>query len=1355
MPRWIQGWRRTFVLGVSIASAVLGPGRSPAFAQGVSVLTRGYNNQRTGANVSETSLTPSNVTSGQFSKLFALPVDDQVYAGILYVSGLSIAGGIHNVIYVATTNNSVYAFDADTLGPPLWSRNFNGIGQPSNSTALGPPGYADFRGHVGIVGTPVIDGSSGTMYFVTRTVENGNTVQRLRAIDITTGIERPNSPQIIQGSVPGNGDGGLKIVFNAAQQNQRPALALSQGVIYIAWASYGDQMPYHGWVMTYDENTLAPLTAMSVTPNGNVGGIWMAGAGPAFDANGNAYFPTGNGDFDGATNFGESLMKLAPNSLGVVDYFAPSDYTTLNAQDLDFGSAGPTILPGTNLIIQGGKEGKLYLLNMGNLGHEASGDTQIPQVFQAVDVTVRPNATHHIHNSSPAWNSPEGLKVFVWGENDFLHAYLFNTSSQVLNTTPFATGSVLPPIGMPGGMMTVSANGSQSGIVWATLPRAGDANEFTVPGNLYAFNAESLALLWASTGTGDDLLDFSKGSAPIVANGKVYAGSLSKFATVYGPSSAAAPSQDLALNKIATSSTACNVSQTAAQAVNGSFSGGLNDKWCSSVPNPWMMVDLGATYNISRFVVEHAGAGGEGFALNTSAYNIQVSTDGVNFSTVINVSGNVDSITTNDIPPTMARFVQLNIVSPVQPGQSDSSARIYEFQVFGAVIPGPSADFSVSTTPPSLSVVPGFDVTSTVGIIAMSGFSDTVTLSASGLPSGATASFSPPSVAGMGNSILTIFTIASTPPGTYTITVTATAGGGSQHATTFTLIVNAPSPTGSPVNLSSVFNKIGIVNDGSTFSTGGMDGGGNALSANLLGSTLTFQGTSYTMGPPNQPNVVSSQTIPLPPCACATLGMLATAVGGSQVSQIFAVNYTDGTKTSFTRSLSDWHAPQNFAGEGQAANMAYRDRADGTESAGPFFAYSYSFALDSTKTVSSISMPNISNVIALAFTLTPPTSATPDFSIGATGSQMVTVGGTGNYTATLTALNGFSGTIALSATGLPTGTTAGFNPASVNGSGTSAVTLSTTSSTPTGTYTVTLTGTSGALIHSTNLTLIVNAAPNFSISATGSQTVTVGGTGNYTATLTALNGFTGTIALSATGLPTGTTAGFNPTSVNGAGTSAVTLSTTSSTPTGTYTVTLTGTSGALVHSTSLTLIVNPVGSTSSQVNLSSVFNKIGIVTDGSTFNTGGMDGGGNAYSANLLGSSVSYLGTSFSIGPANAPNVVSSVTIPLPAGQYSTLGMLASAVGGNQLSQPFKVNYTDGTSSSFSQSISDWHTPQSYPGEGIAVLMAYRDVANGTADARPFYLYGYSFALDSSKTVTSLTMPNLPNDIAIAFTLTP
>ncbi|HEV2964741.1 MAG TPA: hypothetical protein VG649_23135, partial [Candidatus Angelobacter sp.] len=386
----------------------------PALSQ-VSVLTRGYDNQRTGTNLSETVLNQSNVNASQFGKLFQLQVDDQVFAQVLYMHGLSIAGGTHNVAFVATANNTIYAFDADTAGAPLWQRNFNNGGRPTNHTEVGGNcgSYLDFSGNIGIVGSPVIDATTNTMYFVARTIENGSTIQRLRAINVTTGADRATNAQV---TIQASG-------FDPVIQNQRPSLALSSGVLYIGWASFCDTGAYHGWLMSYDASSFSQLGVFNTTASGSQGGIWMSGIAPAFDSNGNLYFSTGNGTFDGSNNFGESLLKLAPRTLGRLDFFTPSNFNTLNGGDTDFGSGGPLFLPGTNVIATGGKEGKIFVINSNNLGGVVTGDTQILQSFQAVDPTIVPSATYHIHNGSVAWNGPQGLNLYISGENDHVRAY--------------------------------------------------------------------------------------------------------------------------------------------------------------------------------------------------------------------------------------------------------------------------------------------------------------------------------------------------------------------------------------------------------------------------------------------------------------------------------------------------------------------------------------------------------------------------------------------------------------------------------------------------------------------------------------------------------------------------------------------------------------------------------------------------------------------------------------------------------------------------------------------------------------------------------------------------------------------
>ncbi|HEX7958299.1 MAG TPA: hypothetical protein VF493_00175, partial [Terriglobales bacterium] len=325
MNRSSSLYLRTIFTYAAVACLLAGcSARRPSHFQ---VLTRNYDNQRTGSNVSEKVLKPSNVNSAKFGKLFMLPVDDQIYAGLLYASDVTVAGRKHNVLYAATVNNSVYAFDADKPGNPLWQRNFNGSGRPTDHKEVGQAchNYNDFIGKIGIVGTPVIS-PDRTMYFVTRTVESGGTVQRLHAIDIATGDERPNSPRVVEASVAGKGEGavGPNVVFNSVTQNQRSALSVADGVVYVAWASFCDTRPYHGWMMSFDASTLQTVGVFNASPNGDRGGIWMSGAAPGFDSAGNLYVGTGNGSYDGKTEFGESVLKLKAKSLEPLDFFTPS-----------------------------------------------------------------------------------------------------------------------------------------------------------------------------------------------------------------------------------------------------------------------------------------------------------------------------------------------------------------------------------------------------------------------------------------------------------------------------------------------------------------------------------------------------------------------------------------------------------------------------------------------------------------------------------------------------------------------------------------------------------------------------------------------------------------------------------------------------------------------------------------------------------------------------------------------------------------------------------------------------------------------------------------------------------------------
>lgn len=528
--------RKQIVIFVSFGLALA----STASAQ-VNVTTNHYDNARTGQNINESLLSSATVNSGQFGKLFSQPVDGYIYAQPLYVSNLQIAGGTHSVVFVATEHDSVYAFDADSNAAqnaaPLWKVSF--INPPAGITTINSTadtGCDDLIPEIGITGTPVIDLASKTLYVVARTKENGQFVQRLHALDLSTGAEKFGGPVVIQASVLGAGDGtsGGRVSFDPLREGQRPGLLLQNGLVYIGWASQCDIGPYHGWVIAYNAQTLQQAGVWNATPNGSDGGIWHSGVAPAADSASNVYVATGNGTFDlhtGGFDAGDSLVKLGPPAAGVLpllDYFTPYDQGALNAGDLDLGSSGIMLLPDLpagsphpHLLLGIGKEGKLYLINRDAMGRfSASGDSQIVQSIPGA-------AIGGVFGGLAFWNN----KVYLGGAYDTIKVYSFNAgNSGLLSSTPVSVSSRTFPF--PGVTPSISANGTNNGILWALQA---DAYHSNGPAVLRAYDAGNLANeLYNSTAKAQDQAGPAvKFAAPIIANGKVYAGTATEL-DVYG-----------------------------------------------------------------------------------------------------------------------------------------------------------------------------------------------------------------------------------------------------------------------------------------------------------------------------------------------------------------------------------------------------------------------------------------------------------------------------------------------------------------------------------------------------------------------------------------------------------------------------------------------------------------------------------------------------------------------------------------------------------------------------------------------------------------------------------------------------
>jgi uncharacterized protein (TIGR03437 family) len=506
-------WPYAFLFGCALLA-------SPAPAQ-VSVLTANYGNARTNANLNETVLNPLNVNATQFGKLFSLPVGGSINGQPLYVPNVAIPGkGTHNVVYIVTHHNDVYAFDADTQQSPLWHVNLG-------SSVPGPDYQVADLSEIGILSTPVIDDTTNTIYVVAHTKETGNYIYRLHALDISTGDEKFGGPAVISASVAGTNAGNVNgmFSFDASQHLQRPGLLLLNNVVYIAFGSHSDTGAFHGWLMGYNAgNIQQQVSAFLTSPSGWGASIWQGGRGPAADTRGNIYVSTGNGTYDGSANWGMSVLKLDTSSgtPTVADWFTPDNWLTLDYDDNDLGSCGP-VLTAAGDVIAGGKEGIVYHLDSDTLGHELDGNGQILQHFQAIGFGIFNMAW---------WERPGSPILYLRAFNDAIKA--FRMTNGLLETKPFTQSSF--GAGLPFDGMAVSANGPAqfSAILWVTATADGTNNG---PGVLHALQASDLSKeLWNSNmnPSRDGLGTLAKFAAPTIANGKVYVSTFSNQLVVYG-----------------------------------------------------------------------------------------------------------------------------------------------------------------------------------------------------------------------------------------------------------------------------------------------------------------------------------------------------------------------------------------------------------------------------------------------------------------------------------------------------------------------------------------------------------------------------------------------------------------------------------------------------------------------------------------------------------------------------------------------------------------------------------------------------------------------------------------------------
>jgi hypothetical protein len=519
-------------------AATMGTGGSGGTGGGAitAVTTNRYDDQRSGVNLRETVLTPSNVASGRFGRLFSRAVDGQIYAQPLYLAGVTAPDNrVHDLVYVATAHNSVYAFDAadPAASTPLWQRNLG----PSGSTSSF--GCTDMIPEVGITSTPVLDPVTGVLYVVAKGQEATGWVQRLHALDAATGAERPGSPVVITATVPGMGAGsvGGQVTFEPSTQLNRAGLLLRNGTVYMTFASHCDLAPYHGWILAYAYNgtQLQLARALNLTPDGEQGGIWQAGVGLSADAD-SIYFAAGNGSTNPFTTIpvvAEGVGRISMADFSQRDYWIPTSYVSLNNADSDLAS-GAILMP-HNLLLTGSKDGRLYVLDSTNLGgYHADGD----HIIQTIVTPGRAAGLQgHLHGGPIYYNIPAGGGewFYMWPENSPVVGYRLDPASRTLGGL-VQSGTSQP--GHPGGMLTLSANAAiaGTGLVWALGPQ-GDAWHATVPGIVYALDASNIStVLWSSdqNAARDAVGNFGKFNMPVVINGRVYVPTFSNTLQVYG-----------------------------------------------------------------------------------------------------------------------------------------------------------------------------------------------------------------------------------------------------------------------------------------------------------------------------------------------------------------------------------------------------------------------------------------------------------------------------------------------------------------------------------------------------------------------------------------------------------------------------------------------------------------------------------------------------------------------------------------------------------------------------------------------------------------------------------------------------
>jgi hypothetical protein len=1025
----------------------------------VPVLTWRYDLTGAGQNTQETALTPTNVNTQSFGKLFALPVDSTVYAQPLYVPALKMSDGlVHNVVFVATENDSIYAFDADSHSganaKPIWQISLltaaYGAGAGATAIPYADTGSPDVAPTVGITGTPVINPATNTMYVVANTKENGVYFSRLHAINIVNGAEQANSPANITATAAGTGAGssGGQITFSPLWQNQRTALNYYNGYVYFGYAAHGDDNNWHGWLFAYNATTLQQSAALCLTPNDIGGGLWGSGAGLPIDTSipgGRMFVVTGNGarskpPFNSSTDFGQSVIafNLANGALTPTDSFTSFNYLTLNTEDWDQGAGGALMLPDQpgsypHMLITAGKEGRITVLNRDNLGGLASGVSSNTNALQDISDVVTQG--QGFWGTAAYWN--ENVYVWAGGDNPGTPnaGMQFKIINGVMDTKPDSQSTFTS--NFPGPTFSISSNGTQDGIAWAVRADQFNTNGAAV---LYAFDATDLSDVFYESDTNatrDSAGPANKFSVPVVTNGKVYVAAHGEV-DVYGLLNATA--------------------NTAAPVINpngGAFTTSQSVQISSSTPSASIFYTLDGSTPTPTSTPYTAPI----IISTDTTLNAIATATGYNPSSVSSATFTF----TNQAPPITFAPAAGNYptAQTVTLTDADANAKIY-YTIDGS---SPSASSTLYTGPIQVSVsetinAVAIDPTlqnSNVGTAAYeiqtgvasinfeSGFSSTAGLTLNGSTASDNNAHLDLTNGGLSQAGSVFWNV---PINIQAFTTTFQFQLSNAQANGFTFTIQNMGATalgGNSAGLgyqdiqSSVavkFNFYNFQNEGSDSTGVYTDGqppvipsidispsGIQLASGDRIQATITYDGTTLTLNLldlTNNDTFTTSQAINIPQVVggnTAYVGFTGSTGGLSATQALLSWTYSpQSVPPVFAPPAGTYAAAQNVSLSSATSDAKIYYTTDGSNPTASSNAYSGPIAVGSSETINSVAIsPTVgnSNAVSAAYVIQLVT-AQPSFTLTGGSIPTIAAGGTASSTITVTPAGGFTGSVSLS-----------------------------------------------------------------------------------------------------------------------------------------------------------------------------------------------------------------------------------------------------------------------------------------------------------------------------------------------------